>query len=154
MSLSHDFHDFWNYESFSTKFYVSYLEDCKVVIVLLHSVILAFLISIENFYMVENKTNALLSSSNNQLRIPNFCNEFFFIWLFEYLYQVEVLNYYHNTPKNANITLYIKKIKTLCNTLNWGNWGNWNSGFIELVVLRIPNFNFPNLRCCKVFLSF
>ena len=26
--------------------------------------------------------------------------------------------------------------------------------FIEQLILRIPNFNFPNLRCCKVFLSF
>ena len=25
---------------------------------------------------------------------------------------------------------------------------------IEHPILRIPNFNFPNLRCCKVFLTF
>ena len=25
---------------------------------------------------------------------------------------------------------------------------------IEHPILRIPNFNFPNLRCCKVFFSF
>ena len=96
----------------------------------------------------------LLQLIKQPITNSKFCNEFFVYLLFEYFYQVKVLNYYHNTPKNANITLYIKKIKTLCNTLNWGNWGNWNSGFIELVVLRIPNFNFPNLRCCKVFLSF
>ena len=29
----------------------------------------------------------------------------------------------------ANITCYIKKKKTLCNTLNGGNW---NLGFVEL----------------------
>ena len=43
---------------------------------------------------------------------------------------MKVLNY-QNTPNNANITLYIKKIKTLCKILNWGNW---NSGFIKLGV--------------------
>ena len=45
--------------------------------------------------------------------------------------QLKVLDWYHNTPKNANITLYIKNIKTLCNTLNSGNW---NLGFVKLVV--------------------
>ena len=34
-------------------------------------------------------------------------------------------------PKNAKTTLYMKKKKTLCNTLNWGNW---NSGFVKLGV--------------------
>ena len=71
------------------------------------------------------------SSSNNQLRIPNFCNNFFVYLLFEYFYKITVLNQYHNTSKNANIILYIKEIKTLCNTLNRGNW---NSGFVKLVV--------------------
>ena len=63
----------------------------------------------------------LFSSSNNQLRIPNICNEFFVYLLFQWCYQVKVLNYITIQPKNANITLYIKKLKTLCNTLNWGN---------------------------------
>ena len=74
-------------------------------------------------------------------------------------FQTKVLNWYQNSPKNANITLYIKKKeKTLCNTLNWYqnspknanitlyikkkeetlcntlNWGNWNSGFVKLDV--------------------
>ena len=71
------------------------------------------------------------SSSNNQLRIPNFCNKFFVYLLFEYFYQAKVLDWYHNIPKNANTTLYTKKIKTLCNTLKLGNW---NSGFVKLVV--------------------
>ena len=50
---------------------------------------------------------------------------------FEYFFQIKVLNQYQNAPKNANITSYIKKKKTLCKTLNWGNW-NW--GFIKLGV--------------------
>ena len=41
------------------------------------------------------------------------------------------MNYYQNTPKNANITRYIKKKQTLCNTLNWGNWYLW---FVKLGV--------------------
>ena len=64
------------------------------------------------------------SSFEQPTRIPNFCNEFFVYLLFEYFYNAKVLNYYH---KNANITLYIKKIKTLCNTLNLRNC---YSGFV------------------------
>ena len=76
--------------------------------------------------------NILFSSFEQPTPIPNFRNNFFVYLLFEYYYKVKVLNYYHNTLKNANITLlYIKKIKTLCNTLNSGNW---NSGFVKLVV--------------------
>jgi hypothetical protein len=54
---------------------------------------------------------------DHQLWIPNFCNNFFVYLLSEYFYQVKVLNQYHNTPKNANTTLYTRKTKTLCNTL-------------------------------------
>ena len=35
--------------------------------------------------------------------------EFFVYLLFEYFFQIKVLNQYQNTPKNANITRYIKK---------------------------------------------
>ena len=52
------------------------------------------------------------SSFKQPIRISNFCNECFF--------KIKVLNWHHNTPKNANITLYINKIKTLCNNLFWG----------------------------------
>ena len=63
---------------------------------------------------------------------PNFTNTKYFVCLlFEYFFQIKVLNQYPNTPKNASITHYIKKKKTLCNTLNWGNW---NSGFVKLGV--------------------
>ena len=48
------------------------------------------------------------------------------------------MNYYHNTARNANITLYIKKIKTLCNTLNWRNW---NSGFVKLGIQWVAQDN-------------
>ena len=42
--------------------------------------------------------------------------------LSEYFFQIKVLNQYQiRTPKNANVTCYIKNKKTLCNTLNWGN---------------------------------
>ena len=44
---------------------------------------------------------------------------------------MKVLSWYQNTPKNANIILYIKKKKTLCNTLNWGSW---DSGMVKLGV--------------------
>ena len=76
-------------------------------------------------------TSNSFSSSNNQLRIPNISNDFFVYLFFQWCYQVKVLNYITIQPKNANITLYIKKLKTLCNTLNWGNW---NSEFRKLVV--------------------
>ena len=61
----------------------------------------------------------------------------FLVFGFMYLVSVDakdrskVLNQYQNTPKNSNKTSYIKKKKTLCNTLNWGNW---NSGFVKLGV--------------------
>ena len=65
-------------------------------------------------------------------RKPNFTNpEYFDCLLFEYFSQIKVLNQYQNTPKNANITRYIKKERTLCNTLNWGNL---SSGLIKLGV--------------------
>ena len=47
-------------------------------------------------------------SSNNQSRIPNICNKYFVYLLFQWCYQVKVLNYITIQPKNANITLYIK----------------------------------------------
>ena len=58
-------------------------------------------------------------------------HEYFVYLLFEYFFQIKVLNQQQNTPKNANTTRYIKKKKTLCNTLNWGNW---YSGFLKLGV--------------------
>ena len=62
----------------------------------------------------------------------------------------KVLNQYQNTPKNANITLYIKKNKkTLCNTLNRGNW---NSGFVKLCVCWAERdryyFHVPSFFLC------
>ena len=61
------------------------------------------------------------------LRIPNFC--LFTFWGF---FQNKSFNQYKNTPKNVNMTHYIKKKNhSLCNTLNWGNW---NSGFVILGV--------------------
>ena len=72
-------------------------------------------------------TNISFSSSNTQFYESRiFC--LFTFWVF---FPDKVLNYYQNTPKNVNITCYIKKKKTLCNTLNWGNW---NSGFVKLGV--------------------
>ena len=45
-------------------------------------------------------------------RKPNFRNpEYFVCLLFEYFFQIKVLNQYQNTLKNANITHYIKKKK-------------------------------------------
>ena len=38
-------------------------------------------------------------------------SQIFCFLLFEYFFQIKVLNYYQNTPKNANITRYIKKKK-------------------------------------------
>ena len=69
--------------------------------------------------------------SRSAHRTPNFTNSKHFVsLLFEYFFQIKVLNQYQNTPKNANITRYIKNKKSLCNTLNWGNW---NLGFVKLV---------------------
>ena len=45
-------------------------------------------------------------------RTPNFTNpEYFVCLLFEYFFQIKVLNQYQNTPINANVTRYIKKKK-------------------------------------------
>ena len=54
-----------------------------------------------------------------------------FIYFLSNFFQIKVLNKYQNTLKNVNITRYIERKKTLCNTLNWGNW---NSGFLKLGV--------------------
>ena len=93
--------------------------------------------------------------SRSAYRIPNFTNPKFFVCLlFEYFFQIKVLNWYQNTPKNANITPYIEKKKTLCNTLNWGNW---NSGFVKLDVRwaeRDKNAEFVFLQTDTQFFSF
>ena len=48
--------------------------------------------------------------SRSAHRTPNVTNpEYFVNLLFEYFFQIKVLNL--NTPKNANITHYIKKKK-------------------------------------------
>ena len=48
-----------------------------------------------------------LSRSAHQT--PNFTNPEYFVYLlFEYFFQIKVLDEYQNTPKNANITRYIK----------------------------------------------
>ena len=59
-------------------------------------------------------------------RTPNFTIPEHIIWLFTFcvLFPDKSLNWYQITPKNANITHFIKKKKPLCTTLNWGNW-NW-----------------------------
>ena len=45
-------------------------------------------------------------------RTPTFTNpEYFFCLLFEYFFQIQVLNKYQNTPKNVNTARYIKKKK-------------------------------------------
>ena len=56
----------------------------------------------------------LIHISRSAHRTTNFMNPKYFVCLhFEYFFQIKVLNWYQNTPKNARITL--------CNTLNWGN---------------------------------
>ena len=91
-------------------------------------------------------TNISFSSSNNQLGIPNICKEFFVYVLFQWCYKVKVLNYIIIQPKYANITLYIKKLKTLCNTINWGNR---NSELGKLVVpMSWTRYTF--LKCVEI----
>ena len=76
-------------------------------------------------YVFFSKTNLYLVQLIEQpFPNPKFLQQFFCL-LLEYFYKLKVLNWYHNAPNNVNLTaLYIKKIKTLCNTLNWWNW-NW-----------------------------
>ena len=74
-------------------------------------------------------TNISFSSLSTQFYESRiFC--LFTFWVFfsrKFLINIKI-----HTPKNANISRYIKKKeKTLCNTLNWGNW---NSGFVKLGV--------------------
>ena len=69
--------------------------------------------------------------TNNQYESWIFATNFCLLTFWVNIGKIKVLNYGQNTSKNANITLYTKKIKALCNTLNWGNW---NSGFVKLVV--------------------
>ena len=60
------------------------------------------------------RLSILFSSST-----PNFTNpEYFVCLLFEYFFQIKVLSWYQNIPKNANKTRHIKKKKPLNNTLN------------------------------------
>jgi hypothetical protein len=88
----------------------------------------------------------ILSRSAHQT--PNFMNlEYFIHLLFEYFFQIKVLNQYQNAPKNANITRYIKKKNTLSNTLNAVNQ---NSGFVKLGVRwaeRDMSLDFLKLIC-------
>ena len=51
----------------------------------------------------ESKYLSRLAHSNNQYESRIFATNFFVYLLFEYLFQVKVLNCYHNTPKTANI---------------------------------------------------
>ena len=56
-------------------------------------------------------------SSRSAHRTPNFTNpEYFACLLFEYFYQIKVLN----APKNANLTYYIKKKKHTLQHLKLG----------------------------------
>ena len=69
--------------------------------------------------------------TNNQYESLVFATNFCLLTLLVNTGKIKVLNWDQNTSKNANITLYTKKIKTLCNTLNWENR---NSEFVILVV--------------------
>ena len=69
-------------------------------------------------FSTKNEFCYLHQLSRSAHRTPKFMNPKYFV--FEYFFQIKVLNQYQNTPKNANITRYIKKEKnTLCN--NWGS---------------------------------
>ena len=58
---------------------------------------------------------------------PNFTNpEYFVFLLFEYLFQIKVLDWHQNTYKNGNVTRYIKKKKK--NTLQHVKLGKLKSG--------------------------
>ena len=58
----------------------------------------------------ENLTTSLLNNIYSAHRTPNFTNPEFCVYLlFEYFFQIEVLNQYQNALKDANVTLYIKK---------------------------------------------
>ena len=53
-----------------------------------------------------------ISLSRSAHQTPNFTNpEFLFIYFLSVFFQIKVLNQYQNTPKNVNITRYIKKKK-------------------------------------------
>ena len=71
------------------------------------------------------------TSYEQPIWISNFLNEFLFTYLLGNIGKIKVLNPDQNTSKNANITLYTHKEKTVCNTLNWENW---SSEFVKLVV--------------------
>ena len=60
------------------------------------------------------------SSSNNQLRIPNFCNEFFVYLLFQWCYQVKVLNYITIQTKKCQYNALHKKVKNTLQHLKLG----------------------------------
>ena len=52
--------------------------------------------------------------SRSAHRTHNFTNpEYFVCLLLEYFFQVSILNQYQNTPKNVNITRYIKRKNAL-----------------------------------------
>ena len=72
--------------------------------------------------IVLNKKNDILNWYYLSLSAhwtPNFKNhEYVVCLLFEYFFQIKVLSWYQNIPKNANKTRHIKKKKPLNNTLN------------------------------------
>ena len=73
-----------------------------------------FLLTVSRYLCKLRKTNLGCSQilSRSAHRTPNFTNpEYFVCLLFEYFFQIKVLNQYQNTPKSANITHYIKKKK-------------------------------------------
>ena len=78
--------------------------------------------------------------SRSAHRIPNFTNPAYFVCLlYEYFFQIKVLNWYHNTLKNANITRCIKKtpyqqlklgklnfrIRKVGWSMSWTRYTNW-----------------------------
>ena len=91
--------------------------------------------SANHSFMLSNLKNFLIcisfTSYEQPIWISNFCNEFLFTYFVSKYWQDKSFKLRPKYIKKCQYNSLHKKIKTLCNTLNW--W-NWNLEFVKLVV--------------------
>ena len=80
----------------------------------------------------------VFTSYEQPIRISNFCNKFLFPFFVSKYWQDKCFKLRPKYMEKCQyIYLHRKRIKTLCNTLNWGCW---NSRFVKLVVLWVERY--------------
>ena len=122
-NLTRDYIRIWPFDFEYSMAFIMYINKCATICVYLLGIIQIVIgkiqkvrcamFKIKYFFFQVGLSNQLSRSAH---QTPNFTNpEYFVCLLFEYFFQIKVLNQYQNSPKNANITRYIKRKKTLCN---------------------------------------